>query len=561
MKSPSTPVTVEHDLAVPMRDGVVLRADVFRPGGGGIHPTLLHRSPYDKSQPQISATFNPVGVARRGFLVVVQDTRGRFASAGEWEPLCHEREDGYDTVEWAARLPGSSGRVGMYGGSYCGSTQWMAALEQPPSLAAIAPMMTWSEPLDGLLARGGALELGLALPWALSVGAANLPRNGDLLAELRHRLEALLDEYDALPERGYWQLPVEDSRLLATHDVPDLGMSAMRLEPALAARSRVVGHHDRVAVPSLHIGGWYDLFLQGTLDNFTAMAELDRPARLVVGPWRHGDTRLLNPPGELDLGIRANGLGVPVHEEGDLDDLQLAWFRRALGAAGAEPEPERAPVRIFVMGRNAWRDEQGWPLTRARQERWFLAADGGLMPRPPETGAEPTEFEHDPSDPVPTVGGQTMLHVGLPPGVFDQRRIESHPNLLTFTSEPLQRDLEVTGRLRVVLHAQSSAPSADWVARLCDVHPDGRSFNLCDGIKRIPNGAEAPAAVEIDLWSTSNVFLAGHRLRVHVCGSNFPRWDRNLGTGEPDAEAARPARQWIFHDSERASFIELPVIT
>jgi putative CocE/NonD family hydrolase len=551
-------VTVELGVPARMRDGVTLRANVYRPEGDGPWPTLLTRTPYGKDDPDALSWLEPVQAAQQGFVVVIQDTRGRFASEGEWSPFGFEREDGYDTVQWAAQLPGSNGRVGMFGDSYVGSTQWMAAVERPPALAAIAPSHTWCEPLDGLLARGGALELGLAVTWTLQTGAAHLARLSLSDEERQRRLVTLLEDHDRLPTEGYWDLPMSDMAVLSRNDVPDLGTFGMLSDPGVAGRSRVAGGHERVSVPTFHTAAWHDIFVQGTLDNYMAMAALGGPARLVVGPWTHLTFR--DPIGDLCFGIRGSRLGMAVHEHGDLNDEQLAWFRTQLDPAAAEPDASQAPVRIFVMGRNEWRDEPAWPLERARDERWHLHAGGGLSSDAPGADDVPTEFVYDPADPVPTLGGQTVMAPAFPAGPFDQARIEARDDVLVFTSEPLQHDLEVTGRVRVVLHAESSAPSTDWVARLCDVHPDGRSYNICDGIVRVVADADRLQRIEIDLWSTSNAFLAGHRLRVHVTSSNFPRWDRNLNTGDQRGPRHETARQRIHHDTQHPSWIELPVV-
>jgi putative CocE/NonD family hydrolase len=486
---------------------------------------------------------DPVQAARRGFMVVVQDTRGRFASDGEWDPFRFERQDGFDAVEWAGRLPGSNGRVGMFGGSYCGNTQWMPALDRPPSLAAISPLMTWSEPMDGLFARGGAVEYGLAIAWSLLTGLEWAARRGD-----DERVAAIIEEWDRLDDAGYWELPAHESAALRRHGMPDLGSLRALEHPEIAEWCRVAGAHHRVEVPSLHTGGWHDVFLQGTLDNYEAMVAAGREARLVVGPWAH--ERFADPIGDLVFGVRAA-------RDGDWNELQLAWLRSHLVPGAAVDLPD-APVRLFVMGRNEWRDERAWPLTRAVTERWFVRRDGSLAPGAPDP-AEASEFAYDPDDPVPTLGGQTVMWSGFPPGPVDQTRIESRPDVLVFTSAPLEEDLEVTGRVRVVLHGESSAPSTDWVARLCDVWPDGRSFNVCDGILRVSDTARR-GPCEIDLWSTSNVFRRGHRLRVHVTGSSFPRWDRNLNTGDQRSPRAVLARQRVSHDSERPSFLELPIV-
>jgi putative CocE/NonD family hydrolase len=552
---------VEFNVPAQMRDGVTLRANVYRPPGPGPWPTLLSRHPYDKDDPLVNSFWlDPMKAAREGFMVVIQDTRGRLASDGEWQPLRFEREDGYDSVEWAARLPGSNGKVGMYGCSYFGNTQLMAAVEQPPSLGAIAPSVTWSDPLDGLFSRGGALEIGLALSWSLAMGAGYLPRLPLGSEELEQRITALLDDYDALPTKGFWELPVSDGRLLLKHEVPDLGTIRMLFEPDFPAFSRAAGEYERISVPSLHIGGWHDIFLQGTLDNYMGMAALGRPARLVIGPWAHDPAALSGAVGDLNFGIRSGAFGVPVHPEGDLGDLQLAWFRRYLLPDGdSAASAAEAPVRIFVMGRNEWRDEPFWPLERAHAERWFLTSGGALRSESPSPDGGSTGFNYDPAEPVPTVGGHISDIPTFPPGPRDQSSIEAREDLCVFTSEPLREDLEVTGPVRVVLHAESSAPSTDWVARLCDVHPDGRSFNLCDGILRA-EVTEGVGRYEIDLWSTSNVFLAGHRLRVHLTSSSFPRWDRNLNTGNQAELRMQVARQRIHHSPEYPSWIELPVV-
>jgi putative CocE/NonD family hydrolase len=549
-------VTVEFDAEAPMRDGVVLRANIYRPEGDGPWPTLLTRSPYDKEAPLTAATLDPVGAARQGFMVVVQDTRGRFASDGEWEPLRFERNDGYDSVEWAAGLPGSNGRVGMYGESYCGNSQWMAAVEQPSTLAAISPALTWSEPLDGLFARGGALELGLALPWTLQTGAAHLARLPGSRDERERRLTSLLEDYDRLVQDGYWDLPVDDMAVLRRQRVPSIGTLRLADDPDVSKWCRVAGEHDRVTVPSFHTAAWYDLFLQGTLDNYVAMSALGHHTSLVVGPWTHDE--FTDPVGELCFGARSSRQGVPAHDHCDVDELQLAWLRRQL--EGEPPHDPEAPVKIFVMGRNEWRDEAAWPLERAQLQRWYLGAGGALGRDTRASDAAATEFAYDPADPVPTLGGQITMAPAFPRGPLDQARVERRNDVCVFTSEALREDLEVTGRVRVVLHAESSAPSTDWVARLCDVHPDGRSFNICDGILRINDGANTCGQIAIDLWSTSNVFLVGHRLRVQVTSSSFPRWDRNLNTGDQSGASFQVALQRVHHDVQRPSWIELPVI-
>ena len=538
-------VTVDLDVPARMRDGTTLRANVYRPEGGGRWPTLLTRLPYGKDDLGVLRILDPVQAARRGFMVVIQDCRGRFASDGEWIPFRFEAQDGYDSVEWAASLPGSSGRVGMYGESYLGGTQWAAAAEQPPALAAIAPALATAEPLNGLFARGGAVELGIAVPWSIDQGVNFLQRSGVAVTHL-------IDEYDALVEEGYRELPVSDQSVLRRLGVDQVGFLRSIDDPEFVAWSRVADRYHRVTVPTFHTAGWHDAFLQGTLDGYMAMSALDRDARLLVGPWTH--SAFADPIGDQVYGLHGRRYGVAAHPHGDANDFLLAWFRRHV--VGERVDLPGAPVRIFVMGANVWRDEAAWPLARTRPELWFLHWRGLLSTAEPATDEEGSRFSYDPADPVPTLGGPHLSSAAYPSGPRDQSRVEARDDVLVFTSPPLERDLEVTGRVRAVLHADSSAPSTDWVVRLCDVHSDGRSFNLCDGILRT---GDSGGKYEVDLWSTSNVFRAGHRVRVQVTSSCFPRWDRNLNTGDQRHSRHQVARQLIHHDASRPSYIELPV--
>jgi putative CocE/NonD family hydrolase len=548
-------VQVEFDVPARMRDGVVLRADVYRPAGDGPWPTLLVRTPYDKGNAaeNVWNGFSPTQVARNGFMMVIQDVRGRYASDGDWEPVRHEGADGADTVAWAAQLGGSDGRVGMVGGSYCGNTQWMAALERPPALKAITPLMTWTEPRDGLVARGGATELSILSAWSLAAGFDWLSRVGLAEDEVATRAGALIEDLDRLTADGYWGLPVAELPILRRHATPTFVAPGEANDAEATEHMRVAGGHDRVEIPSLHTGGWFDSFVQGPIDSFTAMRDLGREAQLIIGPWTH--VHFENLIGERDFGIMSMR-DAPAHPNGSWSDEVLAFLRRHL--AGEAPASTSAPVRIFVMGRNVWRDEASWPLERARTERWHLHAGGGLSAAAPAASAMPSEVDYNPADPVPTCGGPLNFSPGR--GPVDQARVESRSDVLVFTSDVLEQDLEVTGRILMRLHVQSSAPSTDWVARLCDVDGDGRSLNLCDGILRIDEDADVAGEIEIDLWSTSNVFLAGHRLRVQITNSCFPRWDRNLNTGDQRGTELVTAHQLLYHDAHRPSYIELPVV-
>jgi len=549
------PVRVEFDVPARMRDGVVLRADVYRPAGEGPWPTLVVRTPYNKGDAagNLWNGFSPTEVARSGFMMVIQDVRGRYASDGDWVPVRHEGEDGADTIAWAAALSGSSGRVGMLGGSYCGHTQWQAALQQPPQLKAITPLMTWTEPCEALVARGGATQMSVITSWSMSAGYDWLSRQGLSDDEMAARVAALTDDIDALEEDGYWGLPVTDLPVLRRHALPMFVELRDATDVMATQHMRIEGELARVQVPSLLTGGWFDSCVQGTIDSFTTMRDLGRESQLIIGPWTHTDFD--NVIGVRNFGIRsmrdAGG-----HPNGSWSDEVLAFLRRHV--ADEAPTKSSSPVRIFVMGRNEWRDEATWPLERARTQRWHLHAGGVLSTTALTVDATPSEVDYDPADPVPTWGGPLGLGPGR--GPVDQAVVESRSDVLVFTSDVLEEDLEVTGRVRVRLHVQSSAPSTDWVARLCDVDPNGLSVNLTDGILRVQEGADEVHEIEIDLWSTSNVFLAGHRLRVQITNSCFPRWDRNLNTGHQDRPAFATAHQHLFHDASRPSFIELPVV-
>ena len=565
--------TVNVDLNVPasMRDGTVLRANVYRPAGDGRWPVLLTRLPYGKDLPLGSSALDPVQAARRGYVVIVQDTRGRFSSEGEWQPMQNEASDGYDTVQWAASLPYSDGQVGMYGGSYFGFTQWAAALSRPPALKAMAPFLTWSDPYNGAVMRGGALELGQQANWQLQMGFDVLLRRhrGDRAA-LGRALLGLARELDALGAEGYRSLPLREFAPLARQDVAPRFFDHL---DAVTDRSRLdfmtlKGRHREVQVPTLNAGGWYDIFLQDTIANYTAMQAAGVPSKLLIGPWSHDAQG--NPVGELSFGFGSQAAFVDL--QADFQTLQLSWFDRWLKAAenGVMAEP---PIKLFVMGANSWRHETEWPPPAAATPLYLR--QGGRLGSEAPGEERPTCFEYDPADPVPTRGGALLMSPEFPSGPYDQRRIEERPDVLVFTSEPLTHDTEVTGPVSVTLWAASSAVDTDFVARLCDVYPDGGSINLTDGIIRAryrdwnSSGElsliepERPYRYDIDLWATSNLFPAGHRIRLQVTSSCFPRWDRNPNTGSPfgtGSELVR-ARQTVFHDRERPSHLLLPIRT
>lgn len=562
-------VRVDFDVPARMRDGVTLRANVYRPDDDARHPVLLSRTPYGKDFPNAALPLDAPQAARRGYVVIVQDTRGRFASEGEWKLGTDEARDGADSVAWAAALPYADGTVGMFGGSYVGFTQWSAALEAPPALRAIAPTLTWREPLDGVAFRGGAFELGLLANWLLLFAVSDVPRHpaADPMAQAT-ALARLAHDIDGLAAEGYQSLPLREFAPLARHRLLGHLAGAFVAPGERVARSdfmRIAGKDERLAVPAFVATGWYDVFLHGALENFAALRRRGVPARLVVGPWSHQQHAVR--VGERAFGFASQAAFIDLRA--DLGSMQLRWFDRYLSGRenGIDREP---PVSIFVMGANAWRHEAEWPLARAVETSFYLRAGGRLDPAAPADEA-PDEYEYDPRDPVPTLGGALLMPPEYLPGPADQRPIEGRADVLSYTSEPLARDLEVTGPVRAHLFVASSAPHTDFVARLVDVEPGGYARNLTDAIVRARyRDPERPAPLEpgrpvelvLDLWATSNLFRAGHRIRVDVTSSSFPRWDRNPNTGHAFGadDELRAARQTVLHDAGHPSHVVLPVV-
>ncbi|SNX94601.1 hypothetical protein SAMN06893097_101398 [Geodermatophilus sabuli] len=570
-------VVVEKNLRVAMRDGVELATDVYRPAAGGPFPTLVERIPYNKElYGMISGWLDVLRATQEGFAVVVQDTRGRYQSGGTFRPFADEKADGGDTVAWAARQEWSTGSVGMFGSSYTGATQWLAAAERPPALAAMSAAITSSDYYENWLYQGGAFRLGFALQWvASSLALGELLRSASAEAERLADLQRMLDDMGAvfrrLPERDHPVLTAIAPYLSQWMDHPERDDYWARL----SARGDAV-----TDIPVLNIGGWHDLFLGGTIDNYLALrartAEPDaRRQRLVIGPWAHGAASGVFP--ERAFGIQAGFDGA------DMTGVQLAWFKEHL--AGSPSATSSSPVRIFVMGPDVWRDEPDWPLPDAEYVDYFLGSTGGARTSSGDgtlstaTGSEAVSdsFVYDPADPVMTCGGATFLpglFIGANAGPRDQTRTEARPDVLCYTSQPLDRSMEVTGPVRARLYVSSSAVDTDFTATLVDVHPDGRPELVCDGIVRCRYRTSTtrpefldPGAVyeiEVDLVATAYVFAAGHRLRLDVSSSNFPKFDRNPNAAVPVADA-RPsdlvvATNTVWHDSTRPSRVVLPVV-
>jgi putative CocE/NonD family hydrolase len=584
-------VVTETDVPMQTRDGVTLYADVVRPDVPGRFPVLLSRTPYGKSgstDPNGPNTF----FARFGYVSVTQDCRGRFASEGEYDTIFQEADDGYDAVEWAARLPWANGRVGTTGQSYLGLTQYLIACTDPmpPSLQAMAPVSASSDYHQSWIYHtGGASLWGWLVPYAIFKGRDTLRRLGrdDLVDQVLdyidgehamvRKTEFGMNFTTPLTEEWFRHLPIKEWGDLLAETAPYMAEHIAHADDGeYWYRANVNRHAPSVTVPMLHVTSWYDVFAEGGPNAYQSIKANSQHQqardgqRLIIGPWGHllpYSVPSSRGAGDIDFGPEALI---------DLNQTLLRWFDYWLKDVdnGIMDEP---PVTVFTLGENRWQSLVDWPAPAAREVRWFLHSetgantvngDGVLSTVPP--GNEPPDtFDYDPDDPVPTLGGNNLI---IDMGVRDQRPVEERADVLVFTSEPLDKPLEVTGPITVELWASSNAVDTDFTAKLIDVRPDGYAMNLLDGMirARYRDSTTDPELMEpnkpyrftIDLWATSNVFLPGHQIRLEISSSNFPRFDRNLNTGQPfgEGDAGTLASQTIYHQTDRPSAVILPVI-
>ena len=567
---PTHAVCVDRNVPVPMRDGTVLRADVYRPGAEGKYPVLVERVGYELTR---RCKANGEFFASRGYVFVGQNVRGAFGSEGQFVPIRDDgwgaNRDGYDTVEWAGAQPWSSGNVGLVGGSYSGITQYLALPTRPPHLKASFVREGASDAYRDFVFRNGAYRLQLSRGWAIQNVLAFLQHDTAPETEAsRRRLEKAMEEIESwlrhLPLKSCpplagladWHFEALDQ----PHDGPHWWETSLSLK------------FGDVDTPIVHLGGWFDIAVDSTLRSFLGIRRAGRSEacrkaqRLVIGPWIHGPQNVgKQAVGELDFGPEAAY---------DLNAHRLDWYDHWLKGVDSGAM-DSAPVRIFLMGENRWLDLEDWPPEGIAYRPVYLREgsgkgetslnNGGLTFCSPERAERPDSFVYDPEDPVPSL----IVYPGGGPA--DHRPVEAR--MLTYTTEALDTDLTLIGPVKAVLHGLSSAPDTDWVVRLCDVWPDGRSMSVCDGIlrARYRDSLEhtelmIPQQIyrfEVDLWATAQVFKAGHRLRVQVTSSDFPRYDRNLNTGGPFGEEARgiEAVNTVFHDAMRPSHLLLPVIS
>jgi uncharacterized protein len=553
-------VAIERDVPAVMRDGVILRADVHRPDGGGPYPVLVWRTPYGKQKQHFDQ------YVKGGYIVVCQDVRGRYASDGTWEswlrPQNHDAEDGYDTVQWAALLPGASGKVGTIGLSYTSFLQWRLAPFRPPALGAMSAHSIAARYTD--LEGPGTIRPGRRLRWSIVT----------MMPEVRRRANRpgthTEAEAAALWDGGQGQKWLQ---FLPWRDLPqevfedDTANMREWLEHPQNDPWKLDAGCRKITVPNLEVVGWYDhakgdMLLHQTLVKEGATRDARKGSRLVVGPWSHF------PPGGRKYGNIDFGPAADL----DLVGQDVRWFDYWLKGKTNGVDHD-APVRIFVMGDNCWRDEASWPVKRARSKALFLtgggkantpAGDGKLTWQRPATDAS-DDYSYDPRDPVPTL---------FAPGNFtcatDQRPLTNRTDILVYQTEPLLERIEATGLPQVELYAASSAPNTDFVARLIDVAPDGLARDVCMGVVRARylDGVGKPQLIQpgkvmkytIHLSPTSNAFLPSHRIRLDVTSSDFPNYDRNHNTAadqNADAELA-VARQTVHHGKVYPSKLILP---
>ncbi len=554
---PSYEVDMRLNVKVPMRDGVELSADLYLPRASGTFPTVLMRTPYSNN---MDVTIERARVlANDGYACVIQDIRGRWDSDGDYYPFHPDVDDGFDTQEWVGQQEWSNGKIGMAGSSYLGLVQWLSAPLRSQYLTCLAPRVICGDFYNGLVYPGGALQLNVVMTWGMRT-------NG--------RTGQSIDYHDWT--NAFRALPVGDADLSAGRA---LGFFKDWIEhPAYDDYWNAIDVEDKwneIEVPAFSMGGWFDLYSADAFTNFNGIRENGRTpearqSRLIVGPWPHA-LSTSSKTGDVDFG--AGSLA-------DLDGEETRWFDYWLKGIdnGIGDEP---PLRLFIMGINEWRDEHEWPLARTDWQRWHLHSDGdansvrggGRLSIDTPTDEPEDRFVYDPEFPVQTVGGNNCCSPDIVPwGPYDQRAVEMRSDVLVYTSDPFEEDMEVTGPIKVVLYAATDGPDTDWTAKLVDVSPTGYAMNLCDGIfraryreSRSESRLLEPNRVyeyEIDVAVTGNVFQKGHSVRIEISSSNFPRFDRNLNTGKDygkDGEM-RVANQAVYHSREYPSHVLLPVI-
>ncbi|MBI4501069.1 MAG: CocE/NonD family hydrolase [Gemmatimonadetes bacterium] len=547
------PMVVEYDVKVPMKDGVKLSVDIYRPVGGGPVPTVFQETPYGNiSDGTMEQAWRLV---RRGYAYAVVDTRGRYDSEGEFYPYRHDGPDGSEVMTWIAAQPWSNGKIATTGGSYSGKNQWLMARENNPHHVAIMATVAGADEFHDGSRYNGVPKVDLRYTWTMGMdGRVGQPRAGwDWPAIMRQLPLVGLDRV-AGRDIHYW-------RELMEHDSFDSYWDPVTVR----------GYYEGFDKPSLSVTGWFDGQLKGAMQHYlneVRTAKNPSDHYLIIGPWPHGvnSTRQL---GERDYGPDAII---------DLEGIRDAWLDyHMLGKAKAD-QPN---VMYFLPGKNAWRSASAFPIPKTEFTQYFLDSqgkantlfgDGALRAGTPGTG-RPDEFVYDPANPVPTISSRTAgARGGLAQGSVDNRAVETRPDVLVYTSEPLREGVEVTGPVKATIQFSTDVPDTDIAVKLLDVYPDGRAHNITEGIARARFRNSFTQAemlepgkvysIEVELFPTSNFFLPGHRIRIEVAGSDFPNFGRNLNTGKNNETTTemRPARIRMYHTRENPSSITLPIV-
>ena len=542
-------LVVEQDVPMQTRDGVTLRADIFRPDSPGRYPVILMRTPYDKRASLDSGPVVMRNLAQRGYVSIIQDVRGKYASEGEFAPRIKEVDDGYDTVEWASSQEWSNGRVGMWGVSYGGFSSLTAALARPPHLTCVFPAMIG---LKFLPYRNGTFGLQGRAAWL--IWTSGRYSNNPLRIDFDH---LPLNEID--DKAGY---PSELFKVFVTMNLQELQTSEMRFGP---------GDLSAITAKPYLVAGWYDELCVETLANWPHLRQADPDARLLIGPWHHNLMSMEQP--------RVGALPTENVELWCYLEEMEQFFRTHLKEEHDDNAGADDPVKLFVMGENLWRGEKEWPLARTLYTPFYLHSSGAaerdlcngrLDPHPPTSEEAPDHFHYDPLSPVvwpPSEDVWEYLHQ-----MGSCRDVELREDVLVYSSENLVQDVEVTGPIGVTLFAATDAEDTDFVVCLIDVHPNGHSQYLTNGIVRgrFKEGVESPQLLEpgrvykyeFELGPTSNLFGKSHRIRLAVSSSDFSRFARNQNTADPIGVSrdVKVAHQTIVHSSVYPSHVVLPVI-
>ncbi len=559
-------IKIERHRAIKMRDGITLYGDVYMPAKEGRYPTLVSRTPYGVQRDGAHKNF--IKFAQNGYAVVFVDVRGRYESEGNWEPFRDEAKDGYDIIEWAASQSFSNGRVATQGGSYVGHNQWQTMSQHSPHLIAAFPSLASTNIYANWITMGGAFRLSFNYGW----GVVRMP-NRIMLPQYWHTESFTPEELKY--ENILFHLP------LKTGDLKSAGSEVQHYRDWIQHESydsywKAISDELRFetyTVPVHTLGGWFDIFIQGTINGYVGMknkaanADARKLTRMIIGPWGHGASQSYG--------------GVDFTPSAFIDqfELELRFFDFHLKGIKNGLESED-PVKLFYMGVNKWRTEKDWPIPGTKFQKIYLSSGGnsksirgnGVLTfnQPSKEGKD--QYTYDPNMPVGTLGGNNCCGTPTAAGPVDQRTIERREDVLVYSSEFLEERVTIAGPVKVKLFASTDGPDTDWMIKLTDVYPDGTSMPISEGILRAKfrEGLDKMKLLnpgqmyeyDIELTGTANVFQKGHRIRVDITSSNFPQFDRNPNTGEPlgQSEKVRVAQQTIFHGGNKASYIELPIV-